>query len=105
MRVALSLDLDLTKFYESRFHISMFTGSSLSAMLSQRSPRAHASGKKKGCFPPTRQISDATRGCRLIAATSFQLAMRDQHPQEAKDSRGLAAIDRQRQDNPCPLLD
>ena len=41
----------------------------------------------------------------LIAATSFQLTMRDQHPQVAKDSRGHVATARQRQYNPYPLLD
>ena len=41
----------------------------------------------------------------ITAVPSFQLTMRNQHPQVAKDSRGLVATDRQRQDNPCPLLD
>jgi hypothetical protein len=41
----------------------------------------------------------------IIAATFFQLTIRNQHRQLAKDSRGLVATDRQRQDNPCPLLD
>jgi hypothetical protein len=41
----------------------------------------------------------------IIAATFFQLMIRNQHRQLAKDSRGLVATDQLRQDNPCPLLD
>ena len=41
----------------------------------------------------------------ITAARSFQLTMRNQHRQVAKDSRGHLATDWQRQYNPCPVLD
>src|SRR5213592_1606987 len=45
------------------------------------------------------------RGSHIIAPTSFQLTIRSQHHQAAKDSRGPVAIGRQRQYNPYPVLD
>src|SRR5206468_12027817 len=45
------------------------------------------------------------RSSHIIAATSFQLTIRSQHHQAAKDSRGPVAIGRQRQYNPYPVLD
>jgi hypothetical protein len=41
----------------------------------------------------------------ITAARSFQLTMRNQHRQVAKDSRGHLATDWQRQYNPSPFLD
>jgi hypothetical protein len=41
----------------------------------------------------------------IIVATFVQLTIRNQNHQVARDSRGLVATDRQRQDNPYPLLD